>query len=57
MERGTATPDKASSSVGLGLFIADQIVESHGGSIPVNSTAEAGTTFTVHLRRNANSHA
>ena len=35
--------------VGLGLYIVDQIVHGHGGSVAVSSTAEAGTTFTVHL--------
>ncbi|MGI4840262.1 MAG: sensor histidine kinase [Janthinobacterium lividum] len=36
-------------SLGLGLFIAAQIVECHGGSIVVTSNAEAGTTFAVTL--------
>lgn len=37
--------------LGLGLFIAKQVVETHGGSIDVTSTPEGGTTFTVHLPR------
>jgi signal transduction histidine kinase len=37
--------------LGLGLFIARQIAEAHGGSLAVASTPEAGTTFTVSLPR------
>jgi signal transduction histidine kinase len=43
----------ASSGLGLGLFIADQIVRAHGGSITVHSSAGAGTTFSVRLPRHA----
>ncbi|CAN5503248.1 HAMP domain-containing sensor histidine kinase [soil metagenome] len=35
-----------SSGLGLGLFIVKQIIESHGGSINVESNQEYGTTFT-----------
>lgn len=41
--------DEGRNSVGLGLFIARQIVQAHGGRIEVFSTPEAGTAFTVHL--------
>lgn len=34
---------------GLGLFIAKQAVERHGGSIQVQSQVDVGTTFTVTL--------
>jgi signal transduction histidine kinase len=34
---------------GLGLYIVSQIVRNHEGSVDVESTAEAGTTFTVRL--------
>lgn len=38
-------------SVGLGLFIAQQIAVAHGGRIDVHSSPEEGTTFTLALRR------
>jgi two-component system, sensor histidine kinase and response regulator len=37
--------------LGLGLFIVQQIVEAHGGSIEVTSTEELGTVFVVRLPR------
>lgn len=39
----------ASSGLGLGLFIAAQIVEGHAGKIEVESTVEQGTIFRVTL--------
>jgi PAS domain S-box-containing protein len=35
--------------MGLGLFIAREIVEAHGGSIAVDSAPGTGATFRVHL--------
>jgi signal transduction histidine kinase len=48
-ERGEMVPS-AARSVGLGLFISSQIVEAHGGTITVDSSA-GGTTFRVTLPR------
>ncbi len=38
-----------SSGLGLGLFIVREIAVAHGGDVRVESTANDGTTFTVHL--------
>lgn len=38
-------------SVGLGLYIVKSIVDGHHGSVTLESTAEAGTTFTMSLPR------
>lgn len=40
-------------SIGLGLYIARAIAESHGGTINVTSSKEAGTAFTMRLPRDA----
>ena len=40
-----------SGGLGLGLFIVQQIVLAHGGSIEVSSSESDGTTFTVALPR------
>jgi signal transduction histidine kinase len=41
------------TSMGLGLFVAREIVSAHGGTISVASSEAAGTTFTVRLPRNS----
>jgi signal transduction histidine kinase len=38
-------------SIGLGLYIAREIAQSHGGRIDVTSSEKAGTAFTVRLPR------
>lgn len=52
MVRG-ATPDATARSVsgnlGLGLYIAREVVVAHGGTINVNSSADGGTTFNIRL--------
>lgn len=44
-----ATEKGASAGLGLGLFIAAEIVSAHGGEIEVVSTVEQGTVFKVRL--------
>jgi signal transduction histidine kinase len=51
-----ARPEAARGPVaglGLGLYIAERIVSAHDGRIEVESSETAGTTFTVHLPRQA----
>ena len=42
---------KGMEGTGLGLFIADRIARSHGGSIELESKPGAGTRFIVKLPR------
>jgi len=42
---------RSSTSMGLGLFIVKEIVRGHGGTIGVESSKDAGTTFTFQLPR------
>ncbi len=44
-------PAAPSSNLGIGLYIAREIVRAHGGSIKVTSTEEEGTAFAVTLPR------
>lgn len=39
----------SSIGLGLGLYISNQIVESHGGRITVESIPDSGSLFSVHL--------
>jgi sigma-B regulation protein RsbU (phosphoserine phosphatase) len=52
MTRGTTTVSR-SRSVGLGLFIVNEIAKAHGGSASVRSAAGEGTTMTVVFPRPA----
>ena len=47
----TATSGGPTGNLGLGLYIAERIVDAHHGRIEVESSPEAGTTFTVRLPR------
>ncbi len=42
-----------SSGLGLGLYIVDQIVKAHGGSVHVDSSPAIGTCFHISLPRHA----
>ena len=42
-----------SANLGLGLYIAERVVNAHKGRIDVESSEERGTIFTVHLPRHA----
>ena len=44
-------PDPTRSGLGLGLFIVNEIVAAHHGTIEVTSTQESGTIFSVRLLR------
>lgn len=45
--------DQNKTGLGLGLFIVSEIVSAHGGMVAVTSSAEAGTTFSIHLPRHS----
>ena len=51
MKRNGSGRSRDRRHLGLGLFIVDKIVDAHGGSIDVQSSKQAGTTFTVRLPR------
>jgi phosphoserine phosphatase RsbU/P len=45
------THEEASRGLGLGLYLVQQIVVAHGGTVGVRSLSGEGTTFTVRLPR------
>jgi len=47
--RADRSRSRATGGRGLGLAIARQLVEAHGGTVSVASTLGAGTTFTLRL--------
>jgi signal transduction histidine kinase len=44
-------PDRSPRGLGLGLYIVQQIVHGHDGTIAVESTQNDGTTITLRLPR------
>ncbi len=50
LERATHA-HSAARSIGLGLYIVKQVVNSHNGTISVESTERNGTTFTARIPR------
>src|SRR6218665_1915899 len=49
--RHGATGKAATRSVGLGLYIVQQVARAHGGEVEVRSEPHEGTTFTLRLPR------
>jgi PAS domain S-box-containing protein len=50
-KRGRNAAPGSGSSLGLGLYIAREVVIAHGGTIEVESHADTGTQFTVRMPR------
>ena len=51
LEQQPEHSEASSHSVGLGLYIAREITQAHGGTIEAASSKQSGTTFTVLLPR------
>lgn len=49
--RAGVRPEMRRKSLGLGLYIAREVVIAHGGAIELRSSDEEGTTFSVRLPR------
>ena len=43
-------------SIGLGLYIARELIHAHGGEIGVTSSAQDGTVFTFHIPKHIHGH-
>ena len=53
LRRGSDRGEGSGGSLGLGLYIVDQILRAHGGTVEVRSTETEGTTFSLRLPRPA----
>jgi len=53
-ERAAASATGYVQGLGLGLYVARQIIDTHGGGITVESEPGAGSTFVVRLPRQIN---
>jgi sigma-B regulation protein RsbU (phosphoserine phosphatase) len=51
LRRGMEQVQRGSRSVGLGLYIVNQIARAHGGRVTLRSTEDEGTTFRVEIPR------
>jgi signal transduction histidine kinase len=40
---------KGTTGTGMGLFLAQEVIKAHGGTIHVESEVGKGTTFTIRL--------
>jgi signal transduction histidine kinase len=49
--RNVQHPAREPTGLGLGLYIAKELVTAHGGTLTVASNDADGTTFTVRLPR------
>ena len=47
LRRGEQQVKRGSRSVGLGLYIVQQVAAAHGGTVQVRSTPDSGTSFVV----------
>jgi len=53
LEPDPADRGRAPTSIGLGLYIAREIIRAHGGSIEVSSSESDGTVFTLRVPKAA----